>query len=293
MSWNRPTSKVEAAKAERCPANRQRTLRWLAVVAVVMVICGGLYVFRYRQNTSKGNSENGTATIKDVGKARLSGAASSGDSRLAITPPAVEKADIIIEPRKKGREIILPRSEKESIFNNEFEGFLCDMLTAEPGERFLEMELDENFDEAYKASLTNRIVIAPTDSEEVAEIKRAVIEARERVIEHVKDGGSPREIVLEARDELNKIADFRDELEQNIKKLMIGQNDPAVVKEYADEADRQLKEYGIPTFDYPSDNEQLLEMMEAERMFKIDEEDDLEKAREMKAKQKQKEVEND
>ena len=293
MSWNRPTSKVEAAKAERRPANRQRTLRWLAVVAVVMVIGGGLYVFRFQLISDTGRSEDRTTPIKDVRKVRSLGAASSEDSRLAITPPTVEKADIIIEPRKKGREIILPRSEKESIFSNEFEGFLCDMLTAEPGERFLEMELDENFDEAYKASLTNRIVIAPTDSEEVAEIKRAVIEARERVIEHVKNGGSPREIVLEARDELNKIADFRDELEQNIKKLMIGQNDPAVVKEYADEADRQLKEYGIPTFDYPSDNEQLLEMMEAERMFKIDEEDDLEKAREMKAKQKQKEVKND
>ena len=175
-------------------------------------------------------------------------------------PPEIGSADVFLEPKIRGRliEISPPPG---MIFTNAFENFIADILTAKPGERFLEVEVGDWFDEAFVEALKSPTGVLPDDSEAVAATKTAVAEARASIAEHVRAGGSPREVVLEARAELNKIADYRDRLQEGFHGLLLQEDDPEILRMYVTEANDMLKEYGALPLDAPDDDESMAELI--------------------------------
>jgi hypothetical protein len=173
---------------------------------------------------------------------------------LKINKPVIENSGVLFKPEFNGRLVKWKHREKP-VFKNTFENFVGSIITAIPGERFLEIDLEDEFDEAFKASLTNRIEVTSEDSEETAELKRAVIEAKEEVRRQVANGMRPRDIVIAARDELNKVADYRDNLQQEFDNYLVTQKDPTEVLQFVKEANDILAEYGALPLDAPDDLE--------------------------------------
>jgi hypothetical protein len=135
-------------------------------------------------------------------------------------------------------------------------------MTATPGERFLEVDIGEWFDESFLESLKKPIEILPTDTDSVAAIKRAVIEAKKAINEYVAEGIQPSQIVLEARDELNKIADYRDKLQDDFHALLSMEDDPEILQMYVKEANKMLEDYGTPPLDAPETIDAIAQMIE-------------------------------
>lgn len=179
-------------------------------------------------------------------------------------------ADVFFAPKTLGR-IVIWKIVNPPVFTNQFEGFVADVLTAVPGERFLDSELDDDFDEAFRESLKHAIVINDDDSEEVAAMKHAVMKAKEEVKRRVAEGERPRDIVLAARDELNKIADYRDNIQAAFNKYLLTENDPKEILRYEQEANALLDEYGACHIDGPHDEETAYEMIVSAKEEKIQE----------------------
>ena len=275
MSWNRSNS-TERRDVRR---GRRRVPSVLIVALLSLALaCGALLWW------AAGRGESPSAEGRPRGKTAISNAAGKQGSRrrsfvaktqpvktAAVQKPEIGDADVFFAPKTLGR-IVTWKVVDPPVFTNQFEGFVADVLTAVPGERFLDAELDDEFDNAFWESLKHEIVIDADDSEKVAAMKQAVIEAKEEVRKRAASGERPRDIVLAARDELNKIADYRDQLQDAFNKLLLTSRDPKEVVRFEQEANALLDEYGACHIDGPHDVETACEMMISSIEEKIQEE---------------------
>ena len=275
MSWNRSNS---TERRDVCRVRRRVPSVLLVALASLVIACG--IVLWWAAGRGEGPSAEGRprakAAISDVtgrrGPGRRSFVARTQPVKTAaVQKPEIGDADVFFAPKTLGR-IVTWKVVDPPVFTNQFEGFVADVLTAVPGERFLDAELDDEFDNAFWESLKHEIKIDADDSEKVAAMKQAVIEAREEVRRRAVGGERPRDIVLAARDELNKIADYRDQLQDAFNKLLLTSRDPKEVVRFEQEANALLDEYGACHIDGPHDEETACEMMISSIEEKIQEE---------------------
>ena len=277
MAWNRPVKGTNGGRAG-CANAAKRRLRLVAFSAVIVLGLAllALLLTRLPRNDVRAEDEKGwlASSLKDAdqGKSvhRSFVAKTKSIKTSKVQKPEIGDADVFFAPKTLGR-IVIWKVVNPPVFTNQFESFVADVLTAEPGERFLESELDETFDEAFRESLKHTIVVNADDSDEVAAMKRAVIKAKEEVRRRVADGERPRDIVLAARDELNKIADYRDQIQAAFNKYLLTENDPKEILRYEREANALLDEYGACHIDGPHNEETAYEMMVSAKEEKIQE----------------------
>lgn len=274
MSWNRSNS-PERRDGRRV---RRRVPSVLIVALLSLALACGVVLW-----WSAGRGERPSAEGRPRGKAAISDAAGKQGSRrrsfvaktqpvktAAVQKPEIGDADVFFAPKTLGR-IVTWKVVDPPVFTNQFEGFVADVLTAVPGERFLDAELDDEFDNAFWESLKHEIVIDADDSEKVAAMKQAVIEAKEEVRKRAAGGERPRDIVLAARDELNKIADYRDKIQEAFNEYLLKETNPAEILKFEREANALLDEYGACHIDGPHDEETAYEMMVSSKEEKIQE----------------------
>ncbi len=84
------------------------------------------------------------------------------------------------------------------------------IVTAKLGDDFIDVPLPKNFDEKFAESLLVPIEINEDDTPEKAELKRQVKEARKILVEAVKRGESPRQILTEEAKTLRRLMQTRD-----------------------------------------------------------------------------------
>ena len=179
----------------------------------------------------------------------------------AVDRPVVEHAEVFMKPKIEGRLVIWKRRDPPPVFTNQFEGYVADILTTTPGERFLCDTVNDNFDEEFEESLNHKIEINTDDSEDIVALKQAVIEAKEEVRRQVVTGRKASEIVMESLREMNKIADYRDQVQAAFKSYLLTETDPKEVVKYEQEANAMLDEYDALHIDGPHDEEMALQMM--------------------------------
>ncbi len=136
----------------------------------------------------------------------------------------------------------LEKNVRKPTFKRHCNNYIAGILSATPGERFIDVELADDFDKDFKASLHEPIDILPDDSPVVAADKTALIEARKVIAKMSEEGATPSEVVKEARDELDMIADYRDKLRNNLE-LLIDNGTVQDVNDYLEEANKLLAEY--------------------------------------------------
>ena len=138
------------------------------------------------------------------------------------------------------------------IFTNSAENIIGGLLSARPGERFVPVELGEDFDMDFEESLKSPIVINDDDSIENAVTKEAVIKAKEQIAAGMESGQKPSEVVMSMRDEMNRIADYRDLLQEDFDKLKETAGAEKIMS-YLKEANMLLDEFGAEHLDLPED----------------------------------------
>ena len=166
----------------------------------------------------KGERRDGSSAVKPQRTARRHVFVATNEIALAtnMVRPEITMADVFFECKRADGTPTNPRP----IFKNPTENYIAGVITEPPGTRFLDPALGEDFDELFKASLATNIVISEDDPEDVRQIKESVIRAKQAICEYMKDGARPSDIVKEARMEMNKIADFRDDMKKALAEFM-------------------------------------------------------------------------
>ena len=136
----------------------------------------------------------------------------------------------------------LEKGTPKPTFKRDCNNYIVGVISGVPGERFINVELSADFDEDFKASMGEEIVISQVDSPEVVADKEALLAARKVIAEMVAGGDKPSDVIREAREELERIADYRDKLKDNLELLLDG-GSVEDVEDYLAEANKLLQEY--------------------------------------------------
>lgn len=123
---------------------------------------------------------------------------------------AVTNGCLVTYPHYPGVQMVLPHPAFAPPFETLLDNEIARIVSAKPGDGFIDVPLPKNFDEKFAESLLVPIEISEDDTPEKAELKRQVKEARKILVEAVKRGESPRQILTEEAKTLRKLMQTRD-----------------------------------------------------------------------------------
>lgn len=266
MSWNGSQlgySTANKPKKNASPSSGIRPSFVLLILVVIVAGCVVLFLNKDKFATLITDEEYTNRNLIVDGKHSKFGKGKSvaittrkADVTREIERPEFTDENPIVKQKVKGRVVKWVHRDGPPVFTNRFEAIVCEIMMAEPGERFLDFDIEEDYDEAFEESLLTPIVINVEDSEYVKDMKRVVIDAKEEVRKLALQGQTPHEILTNARDELNKIADYRDELQEAYNKFLLKSTSVEEALRFAKEANELLAEYGALPIDGPEDEEE-------------------------------------
>ena len=108
---------------------------------------------------------------------------------------------------------------KRKLFKHHSENYICGLMRTPLGVPIVRGRLPKNFDEDFVKSYAEEIKIEPEDTEEDIALKQAMIDFKEEIRDLISSGESVSEIVLDAREEQNKLAEYRKNLMRTIADL--------------------------------------------------------------------------
>lgn len=263
MAWNRPTE----SKVVR-PKRKVRRSLWLGVAVAVAVALVAMVVMAFCRggDAEKPAAEDApktqqipaqvpatalpvarkTPTHRPTVAAQQVGPTNKVELTKNVKPPTVLGCNYY-ECVSGGRPLFT-----KPIFTNSAENIIGGLLSARPGERFVPVELGEDFDNDFAESLKVPIVVADEDTHDVAVVKEAVKKAKELIAAGMESGQKPSATVMAMRDEMNKVADYRDLLQEDFDTLKeTGSADE--IEAYLKEANALLDEFGAMRLDLPED----------------------------------------
>lgn len=134
---------------------------------------------------------------------------------------------------------------EKPIFHHASEVELDVLLSRKPGERIFGEVNWNAFKKDLPTALVEKIEILPDDTPEIIERKQAVMDAKNELIAAIKAGEDPVEILKSSRDEVNKLADIRDNLLSTVAELKQQGASEEEIEDAVSAANAMLKEYNI------------------------------------------------
>lgn len=108
---------------------------------------------------------------------------------------------------------------KRKLFKHHSENYICGLMRTPLGMPIVRGRLPKNFDEDFVKSYAEEIKIEPEDTEEDIALKQAMIDFKEEIRDQIANGESVSKMVLESREEQNKLAEYRKNLMRTIADL--------------------------------------------------------------------------
>jgi hypothetical protein len=152
----------------------------------------------------------------------------------------------------------------ENIFPEPADQLIAGLITIEPGD-FLVGDtgtMFENFDVQFKTALKHPIQINPEDDEETRELKEAVNETRQELLEHRKNGNDLSQVMADTRHQLQELGLYRNELNEMVKKMLDDGN--LNDKDYEDliaAANQMLDDRGCKPLELPKTFKRYVQMI--------------------------------
>ncbi len=110
-----------------------------------------------------------------------------------------------------------PERAWSSIFPHPSENVIAGLLVAEPGQAFVGTpHYNGRFTKNFLKSLEEPIIVSKDDPEDIQQLKRAVIEAKIQMKEAYDRGEDIEQILQEAREDLQRMARYKQELKADI-----------------------------------------------------------------------------
>ena len=284
MGWNgNDRGRGETAAPER-PAvygpqqptmHKSQLATWLS--AIVAIAAAGMCLWLWLSNSRRSvdlhdHSESGTAHIAPSVAAHNN---KKSTTELIVAVPDGTSAVTSSNPRHSGPTNKVVRTKNtppptvlgcdyylcviggrplfaKPAFSNSAENIIGGLLSSRPGERFLPVELGQDFDDDFVESLKTPITIGADDTDDMVILKNAVIKAKSQIEVWMAKGQKPSEAITAMRDEMNKIADWRDLMQDDFNKIKETgtAND---IETYLKEANQLLDEFGADHLDLPDD----------------------------------------
>jgi hypothetical protein len=159
---------------------------------------------------------------------------------------------------------------KEPIFKYHSENILAGILTARPGERLLPVNFDAEFDKDFVRSMKEDIILGDDVTSDDGRVKEAVKKFKDMIHDASLRGERPSEIIMSMRDEMNRVADYRELLSEDFDKVK-NEGSAQEIEDYLKEANELLKEFGADPLDLPDDEISIInERLEKETAVKTD-----------------------
>lgn len=162
-------------------------------------------------------------------------------------PPKIDALDLI----KNSTVISNTVRSSRVLFKSRSENLLAGIISSKPGYRVINLPLDAGFVEDFKSSLGNPITIDDEDTPADIELKQAVVDAKAMLLEEMGKGGDITRIISDAREDLNRLADYRKSVQMTYSSLVREGRPPEECEVFRKEANELLKEYGLPPIDEP------------------------------------------
>lgn len=149
---------------------------------------------------------------------------------------------------------------KRKLFKYYSENYICGLMRTPLGMPIVRGRLPKNFDEDFAKSYKETIKVEPEDTDEDIALKQAMIDFKEEIRELIAKGASVSEMVLQSREEQNKLAEYRKNLMRTISDLRREGASKDELTDARKAANIMLDEKGlkrIPSADLPRIGEEL------------------------------------
>ena len=273
MAWNRPSDdgRARTPAAPRRAGTARPTVRG-AIAGVIVVLGAAVAAWWLWPSASVPVAEDGDGTvgrrIKEVKPtvARLR----EGKPDLAkenARPRTAEelrheRAMAAAEKRSKAYaeqkplKLFSDDSYYGRIFENHVDRSIADLIDTEPGDTIVgsseNLYSSDDFKRRFLESLKTPIIVSHDDPEDVAELKRAVNQAKIEMKARYDEGEDLAKIMIAARDELKDLYEFKKEVESELEKATADKDlDEASVNAMVDAVNKVMEEKGMRKLSMP------------------------------------------
>lgn len=283
MGWNgsdrchqgQSISKITPKCVKRKPSGFLLHLLTVLFLVSIIILCFKLFLCSKNSNDESGSltrcvSEPSATPIVTTRRSHQNFIATNMTQFThSVAKPVITMADVFFNCKHAdGRPVFV-----RPVFSNSTDNLIASLLSEEPGTRFLDLRLDNSFDEQFIETLKYPITVSADEDEDVRLLKEVVIDARRSIEKYMQEGMKPSEVVASSLAEMNKIADYKDLLQKNYEMLIAKEDDIEIVKLYVNEANLVLDEYGASHLRVPEDDKSLQEDMDDARETKRQDDD--------------------
>lgn len=270
--WNRPAANQPTVKKDgvKTPSKVKGIVAGVIVV-VVGAVCIWMFSGENEKSPSKEKAEK--SHVRDVSEKKEKESVKvqpksrhdakwkpeAEPDKTANVPPPAQAARDVIEFGKLHEKFF-----GRPLFKSRSDNFLAGLLSATPGDCFIEPSIPADFDEQFKKSLNDKIERQPEDTEDDIAVKEAVMAVKDQLKACLDKGQAPSEVVQDAYDDLRKVYEYREQLQNNLA-LLREAGSVKDVEDYLAEANEMLKEYNSPPIVYDDRFWEKLKAKEAQK----------------------------
>lgn len=229
--WNRPSAANQPRKAPKKPSALRGIAAGLVVVAVA-VAC--IVIFMGKEGdvtvkkTEKKPSQIKTVTPAPAPKPELSPKEEQRDRLRKKNAETYKDENGVLRYKNGGARVydpsrptqkvsLMTANEPDLPFHYRSELEIARFIIIPPGEpMFGERAYDDAFVRDFEASLKEPIIVTKDDSEEDAELKRAMIEVKTEIMDRVRAGETVKDILESNRTEMRKLAQYKRDLQLEV-----------------------------------------------------------------------------
>ena len=145
------------------------------------------------------------------------------------------------------------RYPEQKAFKHTSEIALAHILQIKPGEPIENwVQYGEKFNEDFRQAMLSKIEILPSDSEEVKELKNAVIDLKDELSRRVRGGEDAAKIMNDTRAELQRMGELTKQIEDEAVSVVKGMSlsDDELVK-FSDKVNQMLQDQNLPPLSNP------------------------------------------
>ena len=158
---------------------------------------------------------------------------------------AVTNGCLVTYPHYPGVQMILPHPAFAAPFETLLDNEIARIISAKPGDDFIDVPLPKNFDDKFAESLLVPIKVNEDDTPEKAELKKQVLEARKVLVEAAKRGESPRQILEEEAKTLRRLMQTRDNFQRIVNEQIQNGATDQEINDTVNAANKMLEREGI------------------------------------------------
>lgn len=245
------------AKSKPKHPNWGKFAKVCGIVTAPLVIITAVVVFviaNSDEEVEKPKSDKKSTTIAEY-KARMAAKVESVTGRK-FEPIVVEKPEEPLDlgfytnkmgevKRRTGKKIILVSPKRKKLFTNHAEEQLSGVVNTALGANFYDYDVPADFEEQFLHSLTNQIEIAEDDTDEEANEKQRVIDAKETLRQAWERGDDLVELMKVEKQNMREKFESYITFEQGLNQMRAAGADADELAEYALAAKMMMQQLDI------------------------------------------------